>query len=150
MCPLDSELASKGVGRGKKEPSKRSPLVLLLLDTYSSYLEHLLRLRGYEVCRTDTPEHAVAVCCGNDVKVVVLDERFLGESDGWSLAQSLRMVRSGIAVILLHHGPLPEVLQNPETIDRVVSDTDVQGILQAVKLALQDRSRRQGATRAQG
>jgi DNA-binding NtrC family response regulator len=146
---LTSEL-TKGSGRRKDERPKRNPLVLLLLDAYSPYLERLLKLRGYEVCRTDTPEHAVAVCCGNDVRVVVLDQHFLGESDGWSLPQSLRMVRSGISVILLHRGPLPENIQLPEGVDRIVSDTDVQSILQAVKECMQDRARRQSASRLQG
>ena len=65
--------------------------------------------REYEVLGAATPEQAVAVCVSNNLAAVVLDSEFFTET-GWSAAQTFKMVKPHLPVVLLghnHHQALP-------------------------------------------
>jgi len=57
-------------------------------------------IREYEVLSASTPEDAVAVCFSNHISAVVLDSEFSTEA-GWSAAQTLKMVKPNLPVMLL-------------------------------------------------
>lgn len=57
-------------------------------------------IREYEVLSASTPEDAVAVCLSNHISAVVLDSEFSTEA-GWSAAQTLKMVKPQLPVMLL-------------------------------------------------
>jgi DNA-binding response OmpR family regulator len=58
--------------------------------------------REYEVLGATTPEQAVAVCVSNNLAAVVLDSEFSSET-GWSAAQTFKMVKPQLPVVLLGH-----------------------------------------------
>jgi len=132
-----------GLGRSKDAQPRQGILILLLLDTHSPHLQRVLQLRGYKVCTANSPDHAVAICAANKIAAVVLDQCLMAEIEGWSLAKSLKMVCSGIAVVLLCHGPMPEKVELPSHVDCVVSDTDMQTVFEALKRCVQERARQQ-------
>jgi DNA-binding NarL/FixJ family response regulator len=53
------------------------------------------------VLAATTPEQAVAVCVSNHVAAVVLDSQFV--TNGWSAAQTFKMVKPQLPVVLLGH-----------------------------------------------
>jgi CheY-like chemotaxis protein len=108
----------------------------LLLKTRSGLLESLLRQWGYAVARVTSGEHAVAVCLHNPVEAVVIDQSALAEVEHWSLAQSLKMVRSDVSVIVLLHGPVPKG-EPPQAVDCMVSASNTQHLLRALKKCVQ-------------
>jgi DNA-binding response OmpR family regulator len=59
-----------------------------------------LASRDYEVLAATTPEQAVAVCVSNNLAAVVLDSEFATEA-GWSAAQTFKMVKPHLPVVLL-------------------------------------------------
>lgn len=63
-------------------------------------MRNAIPTRDYEVLSASTPEQAVAVCVSNHVSAVVLDSEFSTEA-GWSAAQSLKMVKPELFVMLL-------------------------------------------------
>ena len=56
--------------------------------------------KEYEVIAASTPEQAVAVCLNNHISAVVLDSEFATEA-GWSAAQTLKMIKPQLPVMLL-------------------------------------------------
>jgi CheY-like chemotaxis protein len=65
--------------------------------------------RDYEVFQASTPEQAVAVCVNNHLAAVVLDSDF-ASSNGWSVAQTLRIINPHLPILLVangHDGDLP-------------------------------------------
>lgn len=75
--------------------------VLLLTDRRGSVLKRHLTNAGYLVAETFTPDQAVAICVNSPVDVVVLDQSFFVETDGWSVAQSLKAVKANVCVVLV-------------------------------------------------
>lgn len=79
-----------------------------------------LRRAGYAVIETFSPDQAVAIAVANQVLLAVLDQEFFVETDGWSVAQSLKLVRPNLSVVLisraarLHGGP-------PQGVDMLLS-----------------------------
>jgi hypothetical protein len=64
---------------------------------------------GYEVISASSPERALACCIGTNVVAVVLGTESLTEM-GCSAAQSIRMVRPDLPLLLLeqgHNGDVP-------------------------------------------
>jgi DNA-binding response OmpR family regulator len=57
-------------------------------------------IREYEVLSASTPEDAVAVCLSNHISAVVLDSEFSTEA-GWSAAQTLKMIKPQLPIMLL-------------------------------------------------
>ena len=100
-------------------PTRRT--VLLLVDRRQSRTARLLKESGYNVMTTYTPDHAVAICVNNKVDAVVLDQQHFIETEGWSVAKSLKMIRASMCVILVVRGKVVgESL--PEGVDAVVTD----------------------------
>ena len=75
--------------------------VLLLADRRSSALKKALRKAGFQVLEIFTTDHAVAVCVNNRIDAVVLDQNWFVESEGWSVAQSIKAVKPNVSVLLI-------------------------------------------------
>jgi DNA-binding NtrC family response regulator len=76
---------------------------ILCVSRSSSQLEAIcsaLPRKEYEVVSASTPEQAVAVCVSNNLAAVVLDSEFSTET-GWSAAQTFKMVKPHLPVVLL-------------------------------------------------
>jgi PleD family two-component response regulator len=58
---------------------------------------------GYEAISASSPERALACCIGTDVVAVVLGTESLTEM-GYSAAQSIRMARPDLPILLLEQG----------------------------------------------
>jgi DNA-binding response OmpR family regulator len=94
---------------------------ILCVSRSASQLEAIrsaLPSRDYEVLAATTPEHAVAVCLGNNVAAVVLASEFSTEN-GWSAAQTFKMVKPQLPVVLLGHN---HQQQPPNGVDAVAPD----------------------------
>ncbi len=102
--------------------------VLLLVDRRQSRTARLLSDCGLHVITTFTPDHAVAICVNNRVDVVILDQQHFVETEGWSVAKSIKMVRTSICVILVVRGKV--VTEDmPEGVDGLMTEHDHQGLL---------------------
>jgi len=110
-------------------PAKpHSPTVLLLADRRNSQTARVLKTHGYRVMTTYTPDHAVAICVNNPVDAVVLDQEHFVVTEGWSVAQSLKMIRSSVCVILIVRGKI--IARNlPQGVDGIVPESDMQSLL---------------------
>ena len=94
---------------------------ILCVSRSSSQLEAIrsaLPSRDYEVVAASTPEQAVAVCVSNNLAAVVLGSEFSTEA-GWSAAQTFKMVKPQLPVVLLGHDHL---LALPHGVDAVAPD----------------------------
>ena len=102
--------------------------VLLLVDRRQSRTARLLSDYGFHVITTYTPDHAVATCVNNKIDMVILDQQHFVETEGWSVAKSIKMVRASICVILVVHGKV--IAEDmPEGIDAVITERDHRGLL---------------------
>lgn len=106
----------------------RKPTILLLVDRRQSRTARVLKDLGYGIMTTYTPDHAVAICVNNRVDAVVLDQQHFIQTEGWSVANSLKMIRSTICVILMVRGKVlsPDL---PDGVDTVLADRDQDGLL---------------------
>ena len=110
--------------------------VLLLADRRRSQAAKILRDSGYRLLTTFTPDHAVALCVNsNDVRVAVLDQEHFVTTDGWSVAQSLKMVRRNMSVVLVVRGKLMGH-GLPEGVDAIVAERDSTALSKAIKRLL--------------
>ncbi len=92
----------------------------------------VLRNAGNNVIETFTTDQAVAMCVSNRIDAVVLDQEFFVEVDGWSVAQSLKMVKPGICVLLVTRAkPIYKGL--PKGVDAMVSNGDGEALLRALE-----------------
>jgi len=114
--------------------SKRT--VLLLVDRRQSQTARLLSDSGYHVITTYTPDHAVAICVNNKVDVVVLDQQHFVETEGWSVAKSIKMVRTSICVILVVRARVVRE-ELPEGVDALVTERDYRGLLGRISKILE-------------
>lgn len=103
-------------------------MVLLLADRRRSSTARALKGSGFRVMTTFTPDHAVAICVNNRVDAVVLDQEHFVQTEGWSVAQSLKMIGRTICVILVVHGTIIDNVV-PEGVDAVVPEGDAQALL---------------------
>ena len=106
--------------------------ILLLLKTHSSFLTNFLQKSGYAVSEVRSPEDLVALCVSNPPNAVIVDVCQFGELEGWSIAQSIKMVKPSPPVILLFHGPTPEKVELPYAVDALASDSNLQQLLQVL------------------
>ena len=114
---------------------KTAPLVLLLVDRRRSRTMKSLKDAGYNLMTTYTPDHAVAICVSNNrMDAVVLDQAHFVETEGWSVAQSLKMVCRSLLVVLIVRGTLLGGAL-PQGVDCVVLENDSAGLLKALKQA---------------
>lgn len=89
---------------------------------------------------TYTPDHAVAICVNNKVDAVVLDQQHFIETEGWSVAKSLKMIRASVCVILVVRGRVVDE-SLPEGVDAVVRDHSQGELLATMQRMLQDGSK---------
>lgn len=123
--------APQEVGANRVPAKPHTPTVLLLADRRHSQTAKALKGSGCRLMMTFTPDHAVAICVNNPVDAVILDQGHFIQTEGWSVAQSLKMVRN-ICVILVVHG---KIMRNalPEGVDAVVPENDPQALIVALK-----------------
>ena len=103
-------------------------LILLLLQTHSPFLVAFLERSGYAAFEAHSTDHLVALCLSNPVDAVIVDVCQLAEIEGWSVAQSVKMVKPSLPVILLCHGDVPKA-ELPTAVDALVSDSDLSGLI---------------------
>src|SRR5215468_3242935 len=116
---LKPAIASEGLGLP----------ILLLLKTHSSFPINFLEKSGYVVSEVRSPEDLVALCVSNPPDAVIVDVCQFGELEGWSVAQSIKMVNPSPSVILLFHGPTPKKVGLPSAVDALASDSNLQELL---------------------
>src|ERR1051325_11789210 len=80
--------------------------VVLLADRRNSQTAKTLKGYGYRLVTTFTPDHAVAICVNNPVDAVILDQEHFILTEGWSVAQSLKLIRRTLCVILVVRGKI--------------------------------------------
>lgn len=97
--------------------------IVLLADRRHSQTAKALKGMGYRLMTTFTPDHAVAICVNNPVDVVILDQEHFIQTEGWSVAQSLKMIRRTLCVILVVRGKIVGS-DLPAGVDAVVPDHD--------------------------
>jgi ActR/RegA family two-component response regulator len=107
---------------------KPRDLILLLLKTDAPFLVGFLQKNGYAVSEAHSPDHLIALCLSNPATAVIVDICQLREIEGWSVAQSIKMVQSSLTVLLLCHGAIPEA-ELPAGVDALATDSDLQGLL---------------------
>ena len=115
-------------------------LILLLLKTHSPFLMAFLQRNGYLTAEARSPDHLVALCLSNSVTAVVVDMCELGEIEGWSVAQSIKMVKGSLPVILFCHGAIPEGVEPPTAVDALASDSDLPGFLAVLEKHTTERA----------
>lgn len=105
-----------------------SATVLLLADRRRSSTARALKGSGFRLMTTFTPDHAVAICVNNSVDAVILDQEHFVQTEGWSVAQSLKMIRRSLCVILVVRGM---IVANalPAGVDAMVPESDPQALL---------------------
>ncbi len=106
--------------------------VLLLADRRSSQTAKILNASGYRVMTTFTPDHAVAICVNNAVDAVILDQHHFIETEGWSVAKSLKMIRNSVCVLLVVRGKMIGD-HLPSGVDMVVAENDAQALVASIK-----------------
>jgi len=110
----------------------RPGTVLLLADRRQSHTGKALKAAGYSLMMTFTPDHAVALCVNNDVDAVVLDQGHFVVTEDWSVAQSLKMIKARICVVLVVRGKIIAD-ERPPGIDAIVQDGDSELLLRTLK-----------------
>jgi hypothetical protein len=121
---------------GKDQHSQPpSPTVLVLADRRQSHTGRALKSAGYRLMTSFTADHAVALCVNNPVDAVVLDQGHFVVTDNWLVAQSLKMIKVRMCVILVVRGKIVGK-EMPPGVDAVVADGDVEGLLTTLKQLL--------------
>lgn len=111
----------------------RAPKVLLLADRRRSQTTKALEKAGYRLLTTYSPDHAVAICVGqHGIDSVVLDQDLFVQTDGWSVAQTLKMVCPSVFVVLIVRGKLLGSTL-PDGVDAVVSENDPDNLIGAIQ-----------------
>ena len=102
---------------GPRVADSKQESVLLVADRKSSQTARFLKRAGYDVVATFTVDHAVALCVNRDYVAVVLDHALFIEVDNWNVAQSLKLVRPRLQVILVNRGTPPLDGKSPKGVD---------------------------------
>ena len=94
--------------------------VLLLADRRNSNFKKTLGKAGFRVVESFTTDHAVAVCANNRIDAVVLNQNWFLETEGWSVARSLKAVKPSTRVLLIleTHRVSPEL---PDGVDAMIT-----------------------------
>jgi len=116
--------------------TKPSLTVVLLADRRQSHTAQMLKGAGYRLVTTFTPDHAVAICVNNKVDAVILDQEHFLVTEGWSVAQSLKMIGRTICIILIVRGRrIGDEL--PKGIDAIVAEEDKAELLDTLHKLLE-------------
>ena len=113
------------------EHNHLKPTILLLVDRRQSRTARMLKSSGYNIITTFTPDHAVAICVNNKVEAVVLDQQHFVETEGWSVAKSLKMIRANVCVVLVVRGRIMGA-NLPEGVDAVVPEHEDEALLETL------------------
>ena len=105
--------------------------IVCVVDRRRNSLCRTLREDGNTVIESFTTDQAVALCVSNRIDAVILDQEFFVEVDGWSVAQSLKLVKPSICVLLVTRA---KALQDrlPTGVDAMVARRDAQHVLKAL------------------
>lgn len=106
--------------------------IVLLADRRHSQTARALKGMGYRLVTTFTPDHAVAICVNNPVDVVILDQEHFIQTEGWSVAQSLKLIRRSLCVVLVVRGKIVGS-DLPTGVDAVVPDHDALALTSTLK-----------------
>ncbi|HEY2914702.1 MAG TPA: hypothetical protein VGK21_15160 [Candidatus Angelobacter sp.] len=106
--------------------------IVLLVDRRNSQTAKALKSSGYRLMTTFTPDHAVAICVNNPVDAVILDQEHFILTKGWSVAQSLKLIRNNLCVILVVRGKIVGS-DLPAGVDAVVPDHDPLALTATIK-----------------
>lgn len=106
--------------------------IVLLADRKQSQTAKILKGSGYQLMTTYTPDHAVAICVNNPVDIVILDQEHFIQTEGWSVAKSVKMIRQKASVILVVRGKIVGS-EPPDGVDAVVPDHDEQSLIATIK-----------------
>ena len=123
----------------KARTVSRGITIVCLVDRRRNPLSRVMRHAGFTVIDSFTADQAVAICVNNDVDAVVLDQGFFVETEGWSVAQSLKLIRPKLCVLLVSRAvSLRERL--PKGVDVVVPQDKPKQAVKALRamLGLQD------------
>jgi hypothetical protein len=123
-----------------------SQTILLLADRRMSPTVRALKSAGYRVLLSFTPDHAVAAVVNSHVEAVVLDQFHFVPRENWSVAQSLKMVKPDLCVLLVVRGEIVRRTM-PKGLDAIVPDGDGAALINALKDLL-NHSREQKSRRA--
>lgn len=97
----------------------RGITIVCLVDRRRNPLSRVMRHAGLTVIDSFTADQAVAICVNNDIDAVVLDQNSFTETEGWSVAQSLKSIRPKLCVLLVSHAAALRE-RPPEGVDVVV------------------------------
>jgi DNA-binding response OmpR family regulator len=106
--------------------------IVLLADRRNSQTAKALKGLGFRLMTTFTPDHAVAICVNNPVDAVILDQEHFIQIEGWSVAQSLKMIRNNLCVVLVVRGKIVGS-DLPAGVDAVVPDHDALALTATLK-----------------
>lgn len=109
--------------------------ILLLADRRQNQTAKALKAAGYRLMPTFTPDHAVAMCVNNSFLAAVLDQEHFIVIEDWSVAQSIKMIKPAICVILVVRG---EIVGDtlPIGVDALVPERDTAALLATLKQLL--------------
>ena len=79
----------------------RGITIVCLVDRRRNPLSRVMRHAGFTVIDSFSADQVVAICVNNDIDAVVLDQEFFVETEGWSVAQSLKLTRPKLCVLLV-------------------------------------------------
>jgi DNA-binding response OmpR family regulator len=129
---LDSTFVLQEAGVKRHGMPNTPAIIVLLADRKHSQTSRVLKTPGYKVVTTFTPDHAVAICVNNPVNIVILDQEHFVQTEGWSVAKSIKMIRNNACVVLIVRG---KIVGNdlPDGVDAVVPDHDAPALLATVK-----------------
>jgi hypothetical protein len=109
--------------------------ILLLADRRQNQTAKALKTAGYRLMTAFTPDHAVALCVNNNFLAAVLDQEHFIVTGDWSVAQSIKMIKPSLCVVLVVRG---RILGHdlPEGVDAVVPERDTVALLGTLKRIL--------------
>ncbi len=113
--------------------SKSTLSILCVADRRNDRLTRALRERGHSVVEVYTGDQGVAVAVGTFFDAVVLDQALFVETEGWSLAQSFKLVRPSICILLVSRALQVKHRRKPEGVDSIVPMNDLPEIVRTLE-----------------
>lgn len=115
--------------------SRRGSL-LCLIDRRRNPILKLLRQEGYFVAEAFTTDRAVALAAANHFDAAILDLEMFVETDGWSVAQSLKLVKPNLCVLLKSHAVRLNKRTPPGVDAMIPAEDDPQELLRSLRKLL--------------
>ena len=115
---------------------------ILLVVASSASLDSMLaqiKEAGLNVAIALTADQAVAVCLGSRFAAVVLDAALI-RNDDWSVAQSIKLVRPALPILLLDSRAVVREGSLPPHIDAIATHNDPGEVLLKLKQLLPDKT----------